>query len=670
MSGQTSENPTSSEAWAVDDEIDLRKYLDTLMRRWREIVIITIAIVVLAAAAVLTLRFVQAPMYESTATVAIVRTQTQVNLDERFTTSSGEVSNADANSRRSALLGLVSNGAIAERVIAELSDTLDEKEQEPATLLRRIDAELSSPGGRTAQSDLIAITARADTPEKAAAIANIWAQHYVQEVNRIYGQVPDEMIASVQSELDQARTNYETAQRNLEQFLATSPVNTLRRQVQETQEAIAALQSANTEALSSYLQEILSSYKRIVNAYLAAQTNNQVLGFQREQQTQRELLNAYFRAYSDAVVDTFDTQHERDTRLIRLYYDQWLRITAALSTARTLQGGLEQAGEGAVASTATALQALKLQLVLGLADNIPTQQKSADGVLQDIETLNVNAPLLNTNNSASGGQDALTPPVQSFQSIQPAANDSNLQPTTLQINLTPVTDATLTGLTADLDGLIQGLETQLSVLEQTIADFNAAWLSGERYQNLNASIPNESTLVSAIQEQYPALFTRGLFATLAEDAAQQSTLASDGQAQASELLKLAGVETLLLSSQPEAPMMESITQLEDRLKTLQSQLEEQGAISRQVSQLRDLAWESYTALSNKRAELTLERAAANSEVRLGAAAIPPDQPVEWVSLSLSVLLAGVIGLLLAIFLAFLLEYLGKPPLFTRIPVKS
>lgn len=668
MSVQSSEHPTSPEAWAVDDEIDLRKYIDTLIRRWREIVVITIAIVVLTAAAVLALRVVEAPMYESTAAVAIVRTQTQVNLDERFTTSSGEVGNADANSRRSALLGLVANGAIAERVIADLRDMLDEKEQEPATLLRRIDAELSSTGGRTTQSDLIAITARSTSPEKAAAIANAWARHYVQEVNRIYGQVPDEMIASVQSELDQARTNYETAQRNLEQFLATSPVNSLRRQVQETQDAISALQRANTEALSSYIQEILSSYKRIVNAYLAAQTDNQVLGFQREQQTQRQLLNAYFRAYSDAVVDTFDTQRERDTRLIRLYYDQWLRTTAALSTARTLQAGLEQGGEGAVASTATALQVLKVQLVVGLADNIPTQQKSADGVLQDIETLNVNAPLMNSTNSSSGGQGAL--PVQSIQSIQPAANESNVQPTTLQISLTPVTDATLAGLTADLDGLIQGLEAQLSVLEQTIADFNAAWLSGERYQNLNASIPDESTLVSAIQEQYPELFTRGLFATLGGDAAQQSTLASDGQAQASELLKLAGAETLLLSSQPEAPMMESITKLEDRLKTLQSQLEEQSAISRQVSQLRDLAWESYTALSNKRAELTLERAAANSEVRLGTAAIPPDRPVERVSLSLSVLLAGVVGLLLAIFLAFLLEYLGKPPLFTRAPVKS
>jgi len=98
---------------------------------------------------------------------------------------------------------------------------------------------------------------------------------------------------------------------------------------------------------------------------------------------------------------------------------------------------------------------------------------------------------------------------------------------------------------------------------------------------------------------------------------------------------------------------------------LQSQLEEQNAINQQVTQQRDLMWESFTALSNKQAELTLERAAANSEVRRGTPAIPPDEPVQGVSLLLSVMLAGVVGLLLAIFLAFLLEYLGKPPLFTR-----
>ncbi|HAJ34948.1 MAG TPA: hypothetical protein DCL15_04545, partial [Chloroflexi bacterium] len=98
MTVQTSERPTSPDAWEMDDEIDLRKYLDILIKRWREIIVITIAVVVVAAATVLILRFVQAPTYEADANVAIVRTQTQVNLDERFTTSSGEVTNADVNS--------------------------------------------------------------------------------------------------------------------------------------------------------------------------------------------------------------------------------------------------------------------------------------------------------------------------------------------------------------------------------------------------------------------------------------------------------------------------------------------------------------------------------------------------------------------------------------------
>ena len=66
----------------------------------------------------------------------------------------------------------------------------------------------------------------------------------------------------------------------------------------------------------------------------------------------------------------------------------------------------------------------------------------------------------------------------------------------------------------------------------------------------------------------------------------------------------------------------------------------------------------------------LERAAANSEVRLGTAAIPPDLPIRGISLIISVLLAGVIGLLVAVFLAFLLEYLGKPPIFSRTSAKA
>lgn len=473
MSVQTSQDYAPADIWQ-DDQTDLRKYIDIFIKRWREIAVITIAVVIVTAATLLILHSTRTPMYEASASAALVRMQVRINLDDRLTSQS---SGTDVNSRRNALLGLALNGAIAERVAAELGDQLDAREQKPTTLLRRITAKLSSSNGRSAQSpesDLIVITARADSPEKAAAIANAWTRHYVQEANRVFGQVPDEMMASVQAELDQAKTNYEDAQRNLEQFLATSPVNTLRRQVQETQDTLAALQSADAGALSAYMEGILASYKRITSIYLAAQADSQILGFQSEHETQRQLLNAYFNAYRDAVVTTLDVQRERDTRLIRMYHDQWLRVTAALSAARTLQAGLAQGGEGAVTSTATALQLLKLQLVSAMTGDLPSlqdttaTQKAGDTSSMSTSLMDgankgagasVNAPPNMKGTSAAPGAGELPSQlVQIAPAIELGVVSSTTQPPVFQVNLTPDPDATLAGLTADLDGIIQGLE--------------------------------------------------------------------------------------------------------------------------------------------------------------------------------------------------------------------
>jgi len=662
MTVQSTQGPAPADRWEADDEIDLRKYIDILLKRWREILFFTVLIVILAAAAVLALRAMEPPMYEAGANVAIVRTQTDVNFDDRFTTSSDSNRTQDVTSRRAALVGLAKSGTIAEAVIADLGDQLDERQRDPARLLRRIDASLSTQNGRTGQSDLIEITASADSPEVAAAIANSWAKHYVQEVNRIYGQVPDEMMASVEQELSQAQTKYGEAQSNLEGFLATTPLNTLRRQATETQESIRILQAANGEALNNYVKEVLDSYRRIVSTYLDAQTSAQILGFRREQEGQRELLDAYMRAYSDAMVDSFTTQAERDQKLVRLYYDQWLRTVAGLSTARALQSSLEAGGDGAVASTASALQLLKLQLVTGLSDSIPSMQQSLLAQFGNVETINQNAPVVPGNTS-----NTTTPPVVNVQSIQPPASNQPYLPNqpTYQIQLDTPTGTTLEGVSSDLGGVIQGLETQLAVLETAIADFNRDWLSGDSYDGLNASVPDESALVEAIRTQYPDLFQAGVFSTIADAAAQTSTLADMGQTQGGDLLRLAGEETLTLSDEANAPMADTLAQLESRLQALQSQLEAENARNQQFIQQRDLSWDTFKALSTKQAELVLERAAANSEVRMGTPAVAPDRPIPGVSLLLSVALAGVVGLLFAIFLAFLLEYLGKKPLFTR-----
>ncbi|PJF45568.1 MAG: hypothetical protein CUN48_18220, partial [Candidatus Thermofonsia Clade 3 bacterium] len=136
----------------ADDEIDLRKYIDVLIKRWREIVFFTLLVVAASVLGVLAYRLLQPPVYEARASVAIVRTQTEANFDDRFTTSSGAPSAGDVNSRRSALLGLVYSGSIAERVVADLHDQLNERQRDPAYLLRRINAELATPNNTTGQS--------------------------------------------------------------------------------------------------------------------------------------------------------------------------------------------------------------------------------------------------------------------------------------------------------------------------------------------------------------------------------------------------------------------------------------------------------------------------------------------------------------------------------------
>ena len=90
MTVQTQERGPAPERWTAEDEIDLRQYLDVLIRWWREIVLITLSAMVLAAVGILLSRLILPAQYEASANVAIVRTVSDVNFDERFRTNPEE----------------------------------------------------------------------------------------------------------------------------------------------------------------------------------------------------------------------------------------------------------------------------------------------------------------------------------------------------------------------------------------------------------------------------------------------------------------------------------------------------------------------------------------------------------------------------------------------------
>jgi uncharacterized protein involved in exopolysaccharide biosynthesis len=494
----------AGKSWENADEIDLTRYIGALASRWPEILLTMLAVVLLTALAVLAYRALTPPIYEATATAAIVRTLTDVRFDERFTTSS-EQDNLDVNSRRMALIALVSSGSIVQQVIAELGEALPPKLRDPAELLEIVRGEMALAGGRTGQSDLINITVRADSPELSALIANAWAKAYVQQVNSVYGQVPDEMLSTVAAQLDEAQQTYARAQEQLETHLATSPLEALIRQ-----------------------------------SHTISETLNATQGLE-----------------------------------LRINHEQWLRTNNLLTAARTL--GEQVSGSGAVedadlASVALALQVLQTQMVNAAAAPLPAMPQQ---------------------------QSQQQPQQQSLTILQPQS--------TLQLQLDNAAPTSLAALRAEVAAAIAGLETQLAELESRIA---------QAAQTLTAGSAPEA------------------------DAETDANTAGD-------------------------PLAAATTQLEEQLRALQSGIEVEQARTLAFTEQRDLAWDSVQALNNKQAEMLLARAAANSEVRLSSAAVPLNKPVEQISLVVSLGLAAIIGLLLGVLMAFVLEVMNVRPLRAR-----
>ena len=622
------------------DEIDLTRYFNVVRQRWLEIVLVTVGVVVLAGVGVLLYRQMTPPVYEANATAAIVRTSTDVRFDERFTTTS-DGQGLDVNSRRTALVALVKSGSIAQQVIEEMGEQLPAGLRNPAELLNMITAELATASGRAGTSDLIQISAMASSPELAADIANAWVKAYVQQVNSIYGQVPDDMLGSVEAQLVEAQATYNTAQANLESFLAASQLDALTRQSGVISQTLGILQQGRIDALNSYMSSLVGSYGNIVQTYVNAQAQNQVLAFNKEQEGQRARVAAYLDALNAAQVDTFTGQSDSLRSELRMYYDQWLRTNSLLSAARTLQQQVADStgdtpSSTTLAASTLALQMLNLQMVNAAAATPPQPSTS---YLTPGQLLDQTSQTELQNQSQQRSQPSM--------GLQVQLNNSGAA-------------ASAADLKRQVDAAVTSLEGQLTALQQNIAKLNQSLLSGDSFQDLNAQVPADSALAEAVASAYPSLFQSSVLSDTALQPGSTALFAA-GQDQAAKFLALAENGNLPTANSPDAPLATTIADLEAQLRGLQGQIEVQRARNLQFTEQRDLAWESVQALANKQAELQLARAAANSEVRLSGQAVPLDTPVPQVRLSLTLAIAALVGLLLGLIIAFVHEFASGTP---------
>ncbi|MGQ9787632.1 MAG: GumC family protein [Anaerolineae bacterium] len=184
----------------LEDEIDLRQYIRTLLHYWRWIV----GLGIIAAMLAFGISSILPPQYEATALVAITGPRYRVQFDARMQDipfdPKGFIKGYATLATGDELLGALLNAMSGET-----------SPQDPALSLSDLKGALNA---RTVgDGNLVQLTARAGDPAEAARWANIWTEHYVAQLNALYGQKQE--LSMLEAQVAQAKAAVERADQEL-----------------------------------------------------------------------------------------------------------------------------------------------------------------------------------------------------------------------------------------------------------------------------------------------------------------------------------------------------------------------------------------------------------------------------------------------------------------------
>jgi uncharacterized protein involved in exopolysaccharide biosynthesis len=229
----------------MEEEIDLRAYVDVLLRHWKWIV----GLALIAAIAAGIVSFLLPPIYEVRALVVVTEPRYLMRFDPRFET----VENI--REAYQAYPSLATGDDLLGQVIAALGGSLTEEEQALSTFSRMLEA---SSGG---DPSLIKLRVRSKDAKKAALIANTWAELYVRHLNDLYGQASQEEHF-FEEQLLIAEENLQAAEAALMTYQTRNLADVLQTRVEAKQAALSRHLHVNN-SIELIIQDALSLRERL-----------------------------------------------------------------------------------------------------------------------------------------------------------------------------------------------------------------------------------------------------------------------------------------------------------------------------------------------------------------------------------------------------------------------
>lgn len=306
----------------MEDEIDLRIYIDILLKWWW---LIALGAFVVGAGA-FAFTALQPRVYEATASVVSLRSRVEISLGSGFESVSdndfslpAQASNVvlDRNQRRlNTIIGMVRSGSIARQVADELRGVLDEEDADPARLIEYVEGRILSldQGG---DSDTIEIVVTHPDSIIAAEIANAWARAFEVQVNAIYGEASYSPFADISGQVVTAKAEYDQAQTTWVSFLNTEDrIAELARQVAEDEAVIQNLRLGRQNSVAAVTEAQVDVQKRLLDTSVAAEVDANLKVFEEQR---------------DELVYTFEHDYSRMRRLNTLLQDANLMRTQLLA---------------------------------------------------------------------------------------------------------------------------------------------------------------------------------------------------------------------------------------------------------------------------------------------------------------------------------------------------
>ena len=202
----------------MDDEleIDLRKIIRNLLRRWTWIV----GLALLAGLAAFAFTFLQPRRYESSAVIALTRPLNLPNFDPRYETMTNPLT---INNK------IVNDVALGDEVVQLLFEEWKEPEKKPTDLQAFVNNNLKVESGQDATIAILKV--RLKDPQEATRLARLWAEEVVQRINLTYSGRDKSQVVFFQEQVTTAEQRVQAAARALEEFEAQNQRGSLQNQL-------------------------------------------------------------------------------------------------------------------------------------------------------------------------------------------------------------------------------------------------------------------------------------------------------------------------------------------------------------------------------------------------------------------------------------------------------